>query len=356
MEPLTSTQNTTSTRKPPSASRRAWSARAADPPSASGGALAPPPVGGAATNATRYRSTFDGTRRLQNHAGVSMGLGLSGVFFGLPFLAVGVFVGLLVGGAVPLPSGEHQVPLWVLVAFGLVFGLVGATVVLAGLRGWLRQRRRDALFARYPDEPWRGDHDWDERVARDRGSNLLGRFAAAAFVTLFLSIFNYLAFFTREVPFPVIGIVAVFDLILVFVWGLAFYTLGRRLKYGRTRVRLSTFPFLVGHPLRVTVELPPALRDFPALRATLRLAEQRWETHRTSNGTSSQRVTYERWAEERVIPAEELGREVGLEFLIPPGAPATDLGSATAQRYWELQLDAETPGIDYHGLFLLPVY
>lgn len=301
--------------------------------------------------------TFDGQKRLTHQPGVGSGFGASGVLFGCPFLGVGLFVVALAAGAAPTSSsdGGEPPPPWVLFAFGAVFALVGGFIMIAGLRGWLRQRRRDAMLARYPDEPWRGDHAWNERYAYDRGSNPLPAFGVASFMTLFLSGFNYWAFLSGEGPLPVKLFVGFFDLILLAVWSVAFYTLGRRLKYGATRVRFDTFPFLVGHPLRVSLELPRALRDFPELRATLRLAEQRWETTYSGNKRSRQLVTYERWAEEQVIPRDRIDGVVTLEFQVPPGAPTTDLAS-TEPRYWELQLDAETPGIDYHGLFLMPVY
>ncbi len=300
--------------------------------------------------------TFDGQKQLTNHAGVGAGFGLWAVLFGCPFLGAGLFVFALSAGTIPLSSESGKPPpAWVLVVFGAVFALVGGALMTAGLRGWLRERRRDAIFARHPDEPWRGDHPWDTRYSYDRGSDPLPVLALAAFMTLFLSMFNYFAFFDDQAPLPVGCIVGVFDVLCLAVWGAAFHVLGRRLKYGKTRVRFDTFPFLVGHPLRVTLELPRALRDFPELRATLRLAEQRWEKSRRGNKTTHTLVTYERWAEEQVIPRDRIDGAVSLEFAVPAGAPTTDLASTTP-RYWELQLDAETPGIDYHGLFLLPVY
>lgn len=301
-------------------------------------------------------SAFDGQRLLQNHVPVSAGMGAGSILFGLPFLGVGLLVMGLATGVVPVHATSGTTPpTFVLLAFGGVFSAVGAFVVTAGLRGWLRQRRRDALFAANPDEPWRGDHDWDPRYAYDRASDPVPAFALALFLSLFLSIFNYVAFFADEVPLPARVIIGLFDLILLFAWGGAFYVLGRRLKYGATRVRFHSFPFLAGHPLRVTLELPRALRSFPELRARLRLAEQKWETYSHGSKRGQQLVTYERWAEEQVIPRDRIDGAVTLEFMIPPGAPPTDLASTTA-RYWELQLDAETPGIDYHGRFLLPVY
>lgn len=300
-------------------------------------------------------STFDGQRQLSNPTSVSAGIGAGGMLFGLPFLGVGLLVLAVAVGTLPTRTSGQQPPTFVLLAFGSVFAVVGAFVMIAGLRGWLRQRRRDALFATHPDEPWRGDYPWDPRHSYDRASNPIPAFGLALFMTLFLSMFNYFAFFTDEVPLPIKAFIGLFDLVLALVWLHAFYVLGRRLKYGATRVRFDTFPFLVGHPLRVTLELPRALRSFPELRATLRLAEQKWETHYNGNKRNQRLVTYERWAEEQVIPRDRIDGAVTLEFMIPAGAPTNDLASPTA-RYWELQLDAETPGIDYHGLFLLPVY
>jgi hypothetical protein len=298
---------------------------------------------------------FNGSKQLQNHPTVSYGAGAGAILFGLPFLGVGVFMTLVGFGAVSTDPADVHAPLWLLGVFGLVFGIPGALIISAGVRGLIARQRRRAALARNPDEPWRADHAWDERASRDRASNPLGYFGMAAFMTLFLSLFNYFVFTKPDVPIMIKGLIGLFDLVLVALWLCAFYVLGRRLKYGSTRVRLSTFPFLVGHPLKVTVELPAALRDFPELRATFRLVEQVWETRGAGKNRSQQLISYERWGEEQVIPRDRIGRELGLEFDVPAGAPATDLTGAKA-RYWELQLDAETPGIDFHGLFLLPVY
>ena len=40
---------------------------------------------------------------------------------------------------------------------------------------------------------------------------------------------------------------------------------------------------------------------------------------------------------------------------VPPGAPVTTL-AARPPRYWELELSAATPGVDYGATFLVPIY
>jgi hypothetical protein len=44
-----------------------------------------------------------------------------------------------------------------------------------------------------------------------------------------------------------------------------------------------------------------------------------------------------------------------VRFPIPPDAPTTELG-ARPPRYWELELSAEVPGVDFGARFLVPVY
>lgn len=44
---------------------------------------------------------FNGSKPLQNHPAVSLGMGPGGILFGLPFLGIGVFMTLVASGTVP---------------------------------------------------------------------------------------------------------------------------------------------------------------------------------------------------------------------------------------------------------------
>jgi hypothetical protein len=301
---------------------------------------------------------FPRGERLLNHPQVGSGVGQGGccaTLFGLPFLGAGLLVLAVAHGDV---QGEKNAPDWIIGVFGAVFALAGSFMIILGLQAWRGEQRRKLALEAAPDEPWR-ERAWDEREAHDRSTGPLAMFAVAAFMTLFLSMFNYFTFVdpkaSAEAPCFAKGIVVLFDLVCLALWGNAFYLLGRRLKYGRAAVRFSTFPLVVDQPLRVTLELPPAHTGFETIKATLRCAEQVWETSGSGKNSKRQLVTYELWREERSLPADEVGRDATFSFTLPPGAPSTAI-HGTPSRFWELQLDAETPGIDYHGLFLLPVY
>jgi len=108
----------------------------------------------------------------------------------------------------------------------------------------------------------------------------------------------------------------------------------------------------------VRFQLPRALRNFETLDCTLRCVEEAYETR----GECTQVVCYALYQDEQKLPEKTVGREVALSFPLPPTKdeagdeiPPTALSKRPAT-YWELEIHAETPGIDYKGLFLLPVY
>jgi hypothetical protein len=70
-------------------------------------------------------------------------------------------------------------------------------------------------------------------------------------------------------------------------------------------------------------------------------------------------VCYEVYADARTVDDArglwEGRRGLALSFPFPADAAPTRL-SERPPRYWELEIGAEVPGIDYQGRFLLPVY
>jgi hypothetical protein len=48
-------------------------------------------------------------------------------------------------------------------------------------------------------------------------------------------------------------------------------------------------------------------------------------------------------------------RALRIAFAVPADIPTTDLASRPC-RYWEVDVDAATDGVDYSARFLVPVY
>jgi len=299
-------------------------------------------------------------RELKNHQARSATTihGWPSMLFGLPFFAVGV--GALVVWRVAPEQVEGPAPL--LLWFGVVFGLVGLSLIVHGIKG-LRLRARVAERKRaHPTEPWKWDHLWDPYGARDDGARRVRRgFFGAAFLVVFMLPFNYVGFVLQGVPgrWFWVGIVGLFDLIAVMVVGYAVYLLMRYLKYGTSAVSFDAFPFRLGERASLRFLGPGRSELLEPVQVTLRAVEERYETRGSGKNRSQQVVCYETYADTQAIDdvrARWEGRR-GLQvaFDVPRDAAGTRLGERPP-RYWELEITADVPGVDYRAVFLLPVY
>lgn len=282
------------------------------------------------------------------------------VLFGLPFIAVGVGVSLLALGFIPLSPGRSQdAPVWLLGAFGAVFGMAGLGVSWLGVAGMLRARAARARKEEHPLEPWYWDYDWDSRWAESGGLGpVFQAFLAFLFLTAFLSMFNWWAFFSDEGPLPVKLFVGLFDLIdLLVLWG-AIYGLFQFFKYGKSRFHFARFPFRPGNSVEGGLEAGRALAAAPSLSLTLRYIEEVMETHRSGNKTSTTQVLYLLHEIKQELSAAQFANAdagIPISVRLPAGEFSNRL-IESPRRYWELEVKAETPGIDYAARFLLPVY
>lgn len=275
------------------------------------------------------------------------------LLFAVPFLAAGAFVGyagvrLLRGESVP----EAHAPWWVLLAVGVLFGGAGTWLAAGGVRELLARvtaRRRRATL---PGQPWLVDYAWERDGGRDRAPGELKPAAtmAAAFAT-FAAIFSWAGFsgaggfaFRLAAVLLLAGTVAFTANAARLAW--------RALRWGRSRLRFADFPVAPGRTATLILDdLAPAARAVP-MRATLRCIQERWETRRTGRNRHEMQVAqWALWESRCEVPAG--ARTV--EFMLPPDAPGTSLATRPA-RYWELELEAEVPGVDYRALFLVPVY
>ena len=288
---------------------------------------------------------------LTNHPSVGTGSAAGGKFlilFGLPFLAAGLFASLAGLGLSELEG--NQAPPWVVLCFGLTFAVVGAGMIWVGARSMFRERRLKRSLADYAAEPWLFD-GWDPQFARDLLAGVLQPFAVTIFLALFLGPFNYFVF-AKSAPLFVKGMILLFDLALLASLGHAFYRLGRRVKYRDGRLRYRELPLLATRPMSLTLRMPQALRGrFERLEVVLRGAEQLWE----QSGDAKSLMTYETYRDARTFSGQELEGELTLEYTLPEGAQGTVLHGDTV-RFYELEITAETPGIDYRALYLLPIY
>ena len=278
--------------------------------------------------------------------------GWAAVLVGLPFATAGGVMAAVATGRLGTGGAAVRVPPFAVAAIGACFAIVGLSFVGYGVAGLVRRARVAALHARYPGQPWMVDYAWDRNGGRDETPAEAGRaLRMAAFLALFLTPFHWVAFFSERRLFLFQLVTLVFDAVIVGLVGRAGYLVARRLRYGESRLAVARFPLRTGATAELLLDgISPRARAVP-MRATLRCVEERFETRGSGRDRSRESVCYEVYRDERVVSPGE--RRVAFE--IPEGAPTTAL-AARPPRYWELELHAETPGVDFGARFLVPVY
>jgi hypothetical protein len=286
--------------------------------------------------------------------------GWPAVFAGMVVMGAGIALAALVTELIaPGAVKPRGMPRWILALSGLLFAFAGASAMIHGIVGVGRMARVRRQRAAHPDEPWRWDHRWNERAARD---DTVGRarhfFVAATFLFVVMTPAHWIGFFGPKLGLP-FGIVALlFDLIGVGLLVAAGYFVARRLKYGAGVALFGSFPFRRGSTLELHVEAPRALPQHALPTATLRCVQERYVTTGTGEDRSTNVQCFEIYRD--TAPAELVGAGAGrralhVQFAIPADAPTTDLASRPC-RYWEVDVEASTDGVDYGARFLVPVY
>jgi succinate dehydrogenase hydrophobic anchor subunit len=292
-------------------------------------------------------------------------------------LRVGVF--LLVAFGLPVAFKADEILArrlvdwnshWWLGAFVATFVASGALALLVhgslGLRRIARVRRRRAV---HPSEPWRWDYEWDERQSRDDDTARRTRLfigLGIGFLIMFAP-WHWIAFagnghapalwILRTLPFSLAALL--FDLIAVSLIARGARLIIRRLKYGQGVATFARFPFRTGEQLELHVQVPSSLRQHAVVTATLRCVQERYVTTRASDGDTRTNVQcFELYRDS--VRAEPVGsggdgRALRVRFGIPADVPVTDLASRPC-RYWEVDVEAGTDGVDYGARFLVPVY
>jgi hypothetical protein len=228
-----------------------------------------------------------------------------------------------------------------------------------GVAGVLRGRAARGRKEEHPLEPWFWDYDWDSRYAESGGLGpVFQGFMAFLFLTLFLSMFNWWAFLSEEGPLPVKLIVGLFDVIDLLILGGAFYGLFQYFKYGKSRFHFARFPFRPGSSVEGGLEAGRALAAASSVSLTLRYIEEVMEVQRSGGKTSSTQVLYLLHEVKQDLNAAQFANAdsgIPISIRLPAGEFSNRL-IESPRRYWELEVKADTPGIDYSARFLMPVY
>lgn len=317
-------------------------------------------------------SSSPGSRPLAGHQPLTTGGGgglCCGLIFGLLFLVAGLAglahaQGVLLGWAPQLAEVVNELDAnaqglrWDLMAPPVA--LLGIIIIANTIGSNIRTARKRMGVVGRPEEPWQHDHPWDPERGTDRAAVGVSGFMGLLSFGLFLFPFHVplVQFGSGEGAVVAWVILGFFDLLWVLVGLYMVYAFLRARKYAGGELRWAQFPYMVGQPVKLTLQLPPALLsliDRPTIEVALRCLHDQWITTGSGKNRSTSRAVM--LLHELRAPADSPGGEdrLQLSFELPPGVPSTDLISSDPT-YWELEVKAETPGIDYLAQYLVPIY
>ncbi len=279
------------------------------------------------------------------------------VLFGLPFVAVGLGAMLAGTGHIPLAAPKMNAPLWILAVFGLVFALAGGVVWNMAWRLHRANRRLRELGERNPEL---ADYPWDQcGFTPPRWSRVIKGIGLLIFLALFLSMFNWWAFWSNG-PWPVKMIVGLFDLFLVLAVWQVIMALGHALKFGPSRIEFGRFPFRPGETVSLYWQVPRGMARAANGNFTLRCVEEWYETRGSGRNRKRTLVQEQIWSGIGHLdqPCEILpGKTEELQFALPAEAVGTALSYRGSKAvFWELVIHLDLAGLDFRESYLVPVY
>ena len=221
----------------------------------------------------------------QNKArGFALTAGWSHVIFGMPFMLAGLFTLFSAVGIINSNDDSFHVPRWVVAVVGGIFVAAGILISLQGTLALWRKSRLRSLALRFPDEPWRADHEWRPRYSSDEsGKRIFPSFLGAVFVAMFSVPFVYVGFFTAGgLPFAIGSCLPVF--LTVFLLWQAIKLSMRQLKYGGGRIEYDNMPLVPRRRLKLRWVGNGAIGAYQKITFTLRCIQEKIQTRGRNNG------------------------------------------------------------------------
>jgi hypothetical protein len=291
--------------------------------------------------------------------------GWASVLFGLPFVAIGVFI------ATRIPSGalqqnlrhnmhHNQTPAGILYFMAAMFGAPGLFLLGHGIRGVVRKAVWRRESAERPHEPWLTDHHWDRAgISFSAFDDMVKRLFAALVWTAFLVPFGWIGI-TQRGAWPFLVAVAIFGLGGLIFWYRWAQMLFDFLRYGNSYFTYNEFPYALGGAVRGRLRVPRHIQSIDELSLTLRCVQEQYVTTGTGENRTSKVISYQLYGESLTLDRNQLNGliagEIPVEFKVPANQPTTTL-IATPPTYWELEAKGKSQsGASYEAVFLVPVY
>lgn len=290
----------------------------------------------------------------------SFDVGLTGGLLGGTALAgFGAWITLGALRLVPFDLSGVRVPLPVFATVGAIFALAGLTIATRALTAWARARLAASRRRESPGDHALVDHPWDpEQSMANPWSAVLRRAFWSVFLALFFTPAAWL-FFQDSVPLLLRLLIAVFGLVVLWLFYLTLRAALRAAKFGFSVLLFPTFPLRPGSFVDLRWRVPRNCRQASGGHFTLRVIEERLVRESVHGRRRVNRTRTQLWATRLVLTEPVLFRphdELPLSFALPADAPGTWLAGGESVRFWELAVELDLEGLDFRECYLVPVY
>lgn len=249
---------------------------------------------------------------------------------------------------------------------GGVFVIIGITVFVKTLRSGKERSRTEKAMEQYTDEPWRVRPEWrtNEIVAEANLSRALIFFAvvwnaiswpAAGFV-----VYDVTRSGTFEWPmlfvglFPLVGLGFIVKVLVEW---------RRSQKFGATVLELDEMPARLGECAAGILKTGVSRDGAPVdgFRIKISCYRQYVRYTRDSDGDRSKRIERDLlWRDEATRPGRAYGDgsrlTVPFTFDLPLDKPPSTPVKSENRILWEVEIDADVPGLDYQDVVEIPVF
>ena len=286
--------------------------------------------------------------------------GWPAVFLSLPVIGAGIFIILISVNVIPVEDSGFHASREVVASFGGLFALAGILMLIHGLTS-LKEKRKAALLSQpYSTEKWRADYPWDPQGTKaDSFEKIKSGLYANLGITVFCVPFNWM-FFVKHPDRIFQLFIGFFDIIIVIAWAYWIYLVLAFLKYGVSTLEFQHCPFFLGEELKVILHTNKPVPGLKEMKVTLRHIEEKYETRGTGKNRKSVIVSYQMYADtltlNNLTAFDQQAVQWPLAFSLPQESQYNTCLSCRPAKYWELEIKAQTLGIDYCSSFLLPVY
>lgn len=309
-------------------------------------------------------SVFDEQRcRLRDHERISKTTGLNrvgGGAFGLVFVVIGALIALLGLGVIPANPERFNVPHSIVTIAGVIFASSG---VFFWNMVWQEQRQirsRQNLAKQHPYSLAFADFPWEPTgITKSPWRKATTGLLIVTSMSVFLIPFNWWAWFSEDGVLLVKFIVVIFNLALVVVIIKLIQVILVALKYGQSRLEYPAFPVVTGRSAALRWFPPAGLSHATKITFVLRCVEEWMESFGSGDNRTTEVIHEQKWAATRMTVGPVACRPdypLDLLFDLPATVPSSRLADELKITFWELEVKAETEGLDFQERYLVPVY